>query len=147
MTTIACNGMSMAGDGFVTNGDVVFSRSFAKVRRLSDGRIAGVSGSAFHVAPFLEWLEDGGEKPKIDVENFEALVLHVDGTCLCYDADCRSIPEELPTASGSGKAFALGAMDAGATPEEAVEIACDRDCSSGGTVIVLHLESKLKEVA
>lgn len=39
-------------------------------------------------------------------------------------------PEELPVpyfAVGSGKGLAIGALDAGATPQEAIKIACKRD--------------------
>lgn len=37
-------------------------------------------------------------------------------------------------AVGSGYAFALGALDAGATPEQAVGVAAVRDPSTGGTI-------------
>jgi ATP-dependent protease HslVU (ClpYQ) peptidase subunit len=147
MTTIACDGKSMAGDGLATCGDAIFGRRFVKVRPLSDGRIVGVSGSAFHIEPFVEWLEKGGEKPKIDTNNFEALVLQTDGTCLCYDAECRAVPEDVPTATGSGRAFAIGAMDAGADASDALAIAARRDTHTGGQITVLHLEHKLEAVA
>lgn len=38
------------------------------------------------------------------------------------------------TAIGSGSAYAIGAMDAGATAQEAVKIACGRDIYSGGRI-------------
>jgi ATP-dependent protease HslVU (ClpYQ) peptidase subunit len=147
MTTIATDGKSMAGDGLVTGTEAICSKSFRKVRRLPDGRLVGVAGSAFQIEPFFAWLESGGEPPKLADDNFEALVLRPDGTCLCYDSECRSITEDLPTAIGSGRNFAIGALDAGLTAESAVQIACARDCRSGGLITVIHLEHKLEAVA
>jgi ATP-dependent protease HslVU (ClpYQ) peptidase subunit len=52
-------------------------------------------------------------------------------------ADGQSI--DPPFAIGSGMDFALGAMDAGKSPAEAVEIACRRDPHSGGEVTSLSI--------
>jgi hypothetical protein len=38
-------------------------------------------------------------------------------------------------------------MDLGATPEQAVKIACERDMMSGGTITVLSLPTPLQAVA
>lgn len=146
MTTIACDGKSMAADGMVSCEGTVFGRNAVKVRRLNDGRIVGVCGSAYNIEPFSEWLNDGGDKPELPDE-FEALVLRPDGICLCYNNKCQSIVEELPTASGGGKDFALAALDAGCSPERAVEIACQRALGTGGKITVIHLEPPLRAVA
>lgn len=135
MTTIATDGKSMAGDGLVTGNDCVHATDFRKVFRLKDGRIVGFSGSAYHYSGFINWLESGGEVPSMD-EHFEALVLNLDGSVLSYDQLCRSIVQPTPAATGSGTPFALGAMDAGASPEVAVGIACKRNPSTGGQIIV-----------
>lgn len=146
MTTIATDGKSMAGDGLVTSGDAIFGYNLVKVRRAPDGRIAGASGTGYDADAFHAWLANGGDPPKLN-EHFEALVLYPDGTCRSYDSDCRSIPEELPSATGSGRLAAIGAMEFGAGPERAVEIACARDAMSGGKITVLHLEPALAAVA
>jgi ATP-dependent protease HslVU (ClpYQ) peptidase subunit len=146
MTTIACDGNSMAGDGMVCCGGTVHGRNFVKVRQIGDGRIVGFTGSAYDIEPFCAWLSDGGDRPTLS-EEFEALVLDPKGECRAYSDKCESIIEELPTACGSGKEFALAAMDAGAEPSEAVEIAAQRSLGTGGTITVIHRPRKLRRVA
>jgi len=146
MTTIATDGETMAGDGLVTSGGTIFGRNCVKVFKLKDGRLVGIAGSCHDVEPFLEWLENAGDKPSLN-ENFEALVLLPSGVCLAYDERCRAIEEETPTATGSGREIALGAMAVGATAEEAVKAACERDTRSGGTITVLSRPRKLRRVA
>jgi ATP-dependent HslUV protease subunit HslV len=136
----------MAADGRVCSGSTIFGSNAKKIVRLKDGRIVGVAGNARCAAPFAAWLSDGGEMPELD-EEFEALVLLPDGSAMTYDHKGRSIVEELPTATGSGREFALAAMDLGATPEQAVKIACERDMMSGGTITVLSLPTPLQAVA
>jgi ATP-dependent protease HslVU (ClpYQ) peptidase subunit len=146
MTTIATDGNTMAGDGLVTSGNVIFAWDAVKVVQLKDGRLVGTTGSAFYADPFAVWLNDGGDIPELD-DNFEALVLMPDGTCRSYDHKGRWINEELPTACGTGREFALAAMDLGASPEEAVEVASKRDTCSGGKITVLSRPRKLRRVA
>jgi 20S proteasome alpha/beta subunit len=74
-------------------------------------------------------------------------VLTTGGTVLSYDNKGRCLTEELPTATGSGREFALAAMDLGASPEEAVKIACERDMMSGGNITALTRPRKLRRVA
>lgn len=138
MTTIATDGKSMAGDGLVTSEGTVFGSKCVKVEQLPDGRIAGACGSAYFFGPFIAWLTNGGDFPELD-DSFEGLVLSPDGTCRSYDDKGRSIEEELPVASGSGRQLAIGAMLAGASPAKAVEIAATRDLGTGGTIIEITL--------
>jgi ATP-dependent protease HslVU (ClpYQ) peptidase subunit len=46
----------------------------------------------------------------------------------------------VPAAIGSGSLLALGAMEAGVSPEQAVGIAAKRDIGTGGKITVLHLD-------
>jgi ATP-dependent protease HslVU (ClpYQ) peptidase subunit len=133
MTTIATDGKSMAGDGLVTGDNMVFSTSVPKVRRLKSGGLVGVCGSAFNFDPFVEWLDKGGDPPTL-TDGFEALVLLPSGKVLSYNEQCRAIHEDLPTACGSGRQLAIGAMEAGAKPKRAVEIAAKRDLGTGGKI-------------
>lgn len=146
MTTIATDGKSMAGDGLCTGNGMIHSMSTRKVHWTEDGCIVGISGSSYAVETFLAW------NPKEDVlcdvpEDFEALVLHPDGTCRSYNNKGMGMDQELPAVSGSGGAIALGAMLAGATPEEAVRIACQRDICTGGIVTVEHLKGVIRRAA
>lgn len=139
MTTIATDGKSMAGDGFVTGNDLIHSTTEIKVRKLSDGRIVGIAGSAYAHVLFVPWLENGGDPPEL-TDDFEALVLHPGGRCQSFNHKCLAIEQPTPAVTGSGGALALGAMLAGASPERAVAIACERNMGTGGTVTVIHLD-------
>lgn len=48
---------------------------------------------------------------------------------------------ERPFAIGSGRDFALAAMDMGATAKEAVEMAAKRDVYTGGTIRTVIIDS------
>lgn len=147
MTTIACDGKSMAGDGLITTGDVISDTRFAKVRRLSDGRIVGMAGNAYNWDVYWTWLDNGteGEPPKVH-ETFGCLVMRPDGSLWSYDELGRCFPENAPCALGSGGSFALMAMDCGKSAEEAVAMACGRDTCSGGEITCLRLEPALRAV-
>lgn len=135
MTCIATDGKTMAADGYCTGNGIIHGRSVRKVHRLKDGRICGIAGSSYAHVAFIPWLESGGESPDVP-EDFEALVLHPDGRCQSFNHKCLGIDQETPAVSGSGGALALGAMLAGATPAQAVAIACERDTGCGGTITV-----------
>lgn len=104
-------------------------------------------GCALMVKQFLDWVETGmkGEPPKLQIP---------DGNSDPYEAACfiwRGSMEltfmhagveysEIEYGCyGSGKSIALGALVAGATPEEAVRAACAMDIHSGGHINVVSL--------
>ena len=107
-----------------------------KVQRTEDGRVFGSCGASVDCAMFAKWMQGAGERPELS-DDFAALVLK--GSKVFYL--CRKLePIEfiLPQAIGSGSDYALGAMLAGKTPHEAVEIACMRDTRSGGLITSLE---------
>jgi ATP-dependent protease HslVU (ClpYQ) peptidase subunit len=139
VTTIACDALGMAADGRVTTGsEMIVCNSAEKLIRLRDGAILGFAGRAKDAATFAAWLTDGGDIPKLD--EFTALVLRTDGEARIFDDTTQWDRCDLPAAIGSGAKYAIAAMTAGATAEEAVEIACDFDPFSGGAVARMELE-------
>lgn len=148
MTTIATDGKSMAGDSRGCANNVIRCDNEQKLYRLTDGRIIGFCGTAGAARDYIAWLEDaaGGDKPKIE-DDFSALVLTPEGVVQVH-CNC-ALPDntDLPVTIGSGGAIALGAMLAGASPEEAVAISAQRDPFTGGKTTVLHLESACRAVA
>ncbi|NML04281.1 hypothetical protein [Sphingomonas sp. G-3-2-10] len=141
MTTIATDGVTMAADGLVTAEHIVEATAYRKVEQLEDGRVVGCAGVLTSCEAFRNWLRDGqGDPPELD-EEFTAIV--ADGTreVVVYDQKCRALRLPVPYAAGSGAHLALGAMLAGKCPTEAVQIACDRDVFSGGTILTLKAES------
>lgn len=138
MTTIACDGKSMAGDGFACARGSIVDHATVKVYRATDGCILGCAGEYHDALAFLAW-RNGGDRPKIKAA-FEALVLMASGDLSYHcEKDLEGVPQEIPAAIGSGMDFALGAMDGGATPESAIEIASNRDPYTGGTATIIHL--------
>lgn len=139
MTTIATDGKSMAGDTQTSNGKIW---GFGpKVFRTKDGKLFGTCGDTAQCIKFRRWMMEGGECPDF-AENFEAMILNPDGSVDWFDDDCEMVRVMSPMAIGSGAEFAVGAMEAGASPEQAVEIAARRDTGTGGEITALQLETK-----
>lgn len=135
----------MAGDGLATNADRVVATDHVKIARLADGRVVGCCGCSKDRPLFVEWLANGGTKPKLD-KGFHAMVMSAEQVSTYYH-DLSFDVEETPIAIGTGRDFALAAMDIGASPEDAVRASIRRDIYTGGKITVLHLESAVRAVA
>jgi ATP-dependent protease HslVU (ClpYQ) peptidase subunit len=144
VTTIACDGKSMAGDGQSEACGTIVSAQAHKVHRLADGSLFGMAGAKEDRGPVVEWMENGGRKPK--VQRLTALLLRPDGALLYFNETLNPSSVDAPCAVGSGMDFAIGAMEAGLDPERALEIASRRDPNTGGKITVLHLEAALSVV-
>lgn len=146
MTTIACDGKSMAGDGQREACRTILTTDAVKVQRLEDGRIVGTCGDTALAVGLVDWLKGVGDKPTGKAEDdFAALVLRPDGVIEYISGHCVPLIVPAPVAVGSGMDFAIGAMEAGRTPFEAVVIAARRDPGTGGKITVL--ESTILQVA
>lgn len=140
MTTIACDGETMAGDGQREHRGTITNRSAIKVRRLDDGSLYGTAGCVAFGDQMIEWIAKGGEKPKMEGEDgFASLHLKAEGEL--YFIGPEGVPSriEAPYAVGSGMDIAIGAMHAGASPQRAVEIAAMCDPCTGGTITELSI--------
>jgi 20S proteasome alpha/beta subunit len=137
MTTIATDGKTMASDGQAEACGTITASRRAKVVKLGDGSLYGSSGRKTDSDALARWLIEGGKKPK--VEKLSALRLMPDGVLLYYSETLEPCEVDTPCAVGSGMDFAIGAMEFGASPVEAVKIACKRDPGSGGEITVLAL--------
>ena len=148
MTTIATDGQSMAGDGQSQANGTVVNHVRAKVLKLATGSIVGGCGCMYELGVWASWLEGGkvGDCP-IQSEEFGGLILNPDGSVFMVDHRGRESSVEVPCAVGTGMDLAIGAMMAGATPGEAVNIACKRDPNSGGRIKIEYLTTRLEEAA
>jgi hypothetical protein len=146
VTTIACDGKSMAGDGLAARGSLITAFNSEKVVRLDDGRIVGTAGNKADCYKFRAWLRDGGPIPKF--KDFAALVLQSDGRLSYHTEDYPAgSPTEAPNAIGTGQEIAIGAMLAGKTPAEAVTLAAMRDIHTGGVIISYDIAPSLQVAA
>lgn len=108
--------------------------------------LVGTSGATALGEIFVQWVKAGfslEQRPRIDAnEEFSALVL---GPDFIWLFDHFLVPTELSDvcfAIGSGADYALGAMHAGATPAQAVEIAARLDSHSAMPVVEVELPGK-----
>jgi ATP-dependent protease HslVU (ClpYQ) peptidase subunit len=157
MTTIIATKTKILSDGKTTVGNRVDDYDFKKVRKIGDYLVGG-AGRLTSILTFFAWFEQNLQcqaaqesipglmiqsDPDKDDEDFIALVVHPDGKIFIHEgADPRrAFPIEREYyAVGSGADFALAALDAGATPEQAMEVAKLRDAFSGGETFVEERE-------
>ena len=130
----------MASDGLCLVHNAVINLQTQKLRRLRSGAIVGCAGESTEAVAFADWLDAGAEMaawPKL--KSCDALVLHPDGSLFLYEEANEGRCEQVfpPMAIGSGMDFALGALDAGAAPNVAVEVAIKRCMSCGGQITVM----------
>lgn len=121
----------MAGDSAIDWGGV--RDSAQKVFRVG-GDVLGFAGSQTEGMRFVEWYANkSGDAPALD--SAEVIILKHNGCIEYWDSSLTPTRVKKKfTAIGSGASCALGAMHAGATPEQAVKIACKVDTSTGGPV-------------
>lgn len=150
MTTVAYRDGIMAADSIMScteDGEYEWLRPTRKLFRLSTGAfkggLAGTAGTNGSGLVFLKWIQDQWagavdefSRPDLKDGEFTCLILTPDQRLLEYDQWLE--PEEITMpfhAIGTGAPIALGAMYAGASAKEAVEIACKVSPHSAGPVV------------
>lgn len=151
MTTIVAVKGKMLADSKVSIGRG-YSYPTTKIVK-THNRLVGAAGHAGDCSRFLEWANDdfrAKARPKFVAENTEdaidGLIVQEDG--IYFFAPSFPGPEKINSdfyAIGSGGKAARAAMHAGASPEEAIEIACRVDDYSGPPIIILELDKKEKK--
>ena len=143
MSTIATNRSEMAADSQSTASATKSRTPRSKVQRINGHLVAAV-GRTDEIPAFLEWYEKGcpeDDEPEVG-ESFEALALTPEGLFQYYNRlDPVEVVEDF-WAIGQGSDIALGAMAAGASPERAVEIACELNIYTGPPVVVERLQEE-----
>jgi ATP-dependent protease HslVU (ClpYQ) peptidase subunit len=140
MTTIFADHkkLVMVCDSKCTSGPEWFPMT--KAMRHEDALI-GVAGNVKDAVAWLDWYTSGkkGGRPKVE-DGFAAIILRRDGV-YGVSSDAFEMPIERGYHGiGSGGGYAVAAFKAGAQAKKAVEIACEIDVNSGGTVIVHALK-------
>lgn len=158
MTTIAVKDGIMVGDGRCSLGSTVIKDDMVKVFWINN-HLMGGAGRARSISTFAQWLQKHTDYTIVnqevgdlvdlippvlqDDEEFTALVLTPDRQVLMYDGNVAlNLGQDVPASIGSGSVFALAAMDAGSSAEDAVRIAMKRDVYSGGEITVVQLEEE-----
>lgn len=105
--------------------------------------IVGFAGCQHILYMILDHVKDGTLPTKDDIgdDNFEITMLTKDGRLFQMGSSYLNYVEcSIPNASGSGELIARGAMLAGASPKEAVEIASQVDVYTGGDVQAMSFD-------
>jgi hypothetical protein len=147
MTVIACKDRVMAADSGVWQGGV-WLPSAGKLSRLYGGTIAGVAGWRPEWELALRWYQAGAppdsrppnpsEKSDLDV-----LLLKPNGEIWNLTENFRLFKSEWPIAvAGSHTEFVLGALLAGASAKQAVELACAHCSYARPPVVTMSFDDR-----
>ena len=146
MTTIAGNRKLMASDSKVSIENKGIDYPTVKIIKRK-GTLIGAAGHGGDCTRFIKWASTGfnDKEPKWNQEEGEedsviGMVIKEDGIYIWTQGDPE--PEKVEAdfyAVGSGGKAARAAMLMGATPTQAVEIACKVDPSSAPPVQVIEL--------
>jgi ATP-dependent protease HslVU (ClpYQ) peptidase subunit len=151
MTVIAWDGDTLAID---RQGQVDGMKYQAiKARALLNGDVVAYAGSLSQGLLLGDWYEAGAKKeswPEFqkDKDEWTLLIVANSKGCSFYE----KLPVAIPVVSafmawGSGRDFAIGAMDAGCSAEQAVRIASRHSTSCGEGVDVFKLRETYAEFA
>lgn len=143
MTTVVYKNGVMAADKMASEGNNKTGK-MTKIFRVN-GYLVGFSGAADCSMALLRWFEDGADEeawpdPYKDDPEATMMVVAPTGQVMFYERfPIPIIMENEFFAIGSGADFALGAMQMGADPKTAVEVACLLDAYSGNGIDMLSL--------
>lgn len=161
MTTIIVTKDRILSDGLISVGNRVDTTSFKKVRKIG-GYLVGGAGRLSSILKFFAWMEQvvrlegvQGSPPETEIQSdpekeddeFTAVVVHPNGEIYLHEGNFPSRAYPLHCeyyAIGSGSDYALAALDAGVSPEAAMDVAKYRDTHSGGETFI-ELLTNLKE--
>lgn len=141
MTTIAYRSGILAADSLMTCNGL---RDDYRQKIFRVGKVlVGGSGSSATCLKFRDWVAAGmqGESPFSGSDGGNGIVVSEAGLVCWGSSGPTPIINSSFYSLGSGYEIALGAMDQGASAEEAVRAAIRWDTRSGGDVTVLHLKS------
>lgn len=142
MTTIAYRDGVLAADSLVTLGETALPGATKKITRLPSGDLFGFCGALADGMMLLKALLDEEEDlPTWRGGTTGVLIEKKTGRISVYEGHGPFIYEPARFGAwGSGMEFALGALAAGASAEQAVKIATKFDINSRGPVRALKLK-------
>ena len=143
MTTIACDGNTMASDSRSSTGGIC-SGSIKKIYKLDNGDLFGLTGFPSDAFKVIRWINDPMIKePTVD-DSFIALILCAEsGELSIMDDALVRVPQSKPAFIGSGAGIAMGAYDVCGNLITAVKTACKFDNYSGGVIQVENINDSI----
>jgi hypothetical protein len=144
MTTIAWKGHFLAADSLSGSHDCRCEVSAVKMR-VEQGTVYAITGYFAWFDAWIAWHKAGCDPHatpvcKYDPQNTGNFIVFEAGRCFLYSMELPYPDEQFaPTAFGSGRKYAIGAMLWGASAKDAVGVAIHADPGSGGPVQVIDL--------
>ena len=135
MTTVVYKDGILASDGRSTFNDSIEYENAQKIFKVKDGWI-GFAGTFCHCQVLLNHLKDDGVYIRDDSDIYAIFVNHkrqVFSIEIYQNAVCYVRVSDV-YAVGSGAMYALGAMSAGATAQQAIKIASKYDIGTNNRV-------------
>ena len=124
MTVIVYDGETLATDsGTFSDGMLVGNMNKIHIIKQSNSVFAA-AGSVSDVQQVVNWLNGTAEKPSIG-EDLIGIQVFADGACVEWDNKLTPYECLVPFVSGAAQEMAMGALKAGASAIQAVEICCD----------------------
>jgi hypothetical protein len=150
MTTIACDGRTIAADTLGTCGSEKSTTPRQKIV-VDEGHVYGFTGNWAFFAPARKWHAAGADPASVPKGNKDGdwqLLVFGSDEVVTYSSDVPyPCNYEYPEAFGSGATYALAAMRARCSAAEGVRVAIESDVYSGGHVRTLNLNDTLREAA
>jgi hypothetical protein len=146
MTTIAIKDGIIAADSQTTFGN---ERGLRPTKKIAVGKEAVYAVSGISILdPLVAWHEAGADPRNLPAvgsgERWTLMVAWRHGQVCLFNSEAPyGLRIDAPFAMGTGGDYALGAMDHGASAEEAVAIACRRDTASGLPVQSVNIDEAL----
>ncbi len=146
MTTIAIKDGIIAADSQTTFGQ---ERSLRPTKKIAVGKDAvyAVSGLGGMLDVLADWHSNGADPRALPIvgsgEKWSLLVADRNGVYLYHVDAPYPLRIDPPFGLGTGGDYAIGAMDYGASAEEAVMLACMRDTASGLPVQSVNIAEAL----
>lgn len=142
MTVWAYKDGVLASDSRISTHSAGITGEMKKVIKSGAGWLGAAAGNATDMAQFLRWVDEGREEDDATkLENVDGILISPKGKVFYVEGDLHPFAVEAPFhAGGAGGYLAIGAMEMGATAEEAVHIAIKYNSSCGGEVQVVKLK-------
>jgi 20S proteasome alpha/beta subunit len=142
VTVIAFKDGVLASDTLISAG-TTRTGQMNKIIKTKNGWLVGGAGRATSINELIVWAEAGMDFDNYpdDSKELSAILVDPKGKVFLMDEEYKPFPiKSKYHADGSGGDLALGAMEAGASAEEAVKIAIKYDTACGGAVQKVKLD-------
>jgi hypothetical protein len=141
MTLIVYRDGILAGDTGQWIGTTMVS-TISKVHITPDGSLFGCAGDYGNILRFESWMFAGAPDPMPKMKHLDAIVVTPKGVVLRFFDDGSSYPIKAKySVIGCCSDFARGSLAAGASAEEAVQLAIEQQAYVGGKMESVRLLS------